>query len=95
MVLVYCEFQPSAHRNKRPATLMFLDDPADKFPMPVCSVCAQVIRKQQPNAILRDRAEFEKERKEKKAAARKAASGAKPGDAPPAESGPDQTSSGS
>ncbi|MHB8586134.1 MAG: hypothetical protein ACYDDF_09925 [Thermoplasmatota archaeon] len=72
MVLVYCEFQPAPHRNKRPATLIFLDDPNDKFPMPICSVCAQVIKKQQPNAVIRDRQEFEKERMDKRKAVAKA-----------------------
>lgn len=89
MVLVYCEFQPSQHRNKRPATLVFLDDPQDKFPMPVCSVCSQTIRKQQPNAILRDRSEYEKEKSDKKKAARKAATANPAGTAPAA---PDESS---
>lgn len=84
MVLVYCEFQPSQHRNKRPATLVFLDDPTDKFPMAVCSVCATYIQKHQPNAILRDRSEFEKERADKKKAARAAAKPA-PKEPQPAE----------
>lgn len=84
MVLVYCEFQPSQHRNKRPATLVFLDDPADKFPMAVCSVCAVYITKHQPAAIIRDRSEFEKEKADKKKAARAAAK--TPAPAAPADS---------
>jgi hypothetical protein len=71
MVLVYCEFQPAPHRNKRPATLIFLDDPNDKFPMPICSVCAQVVRRTQPNAILLERDQYEKEKASKRKAAQK------------------------
>jgi len=55
MVTKYCEFQPSEHRNKRPATLLFLDDENDKHPMAVCAICAETIKKLQPNAILKPR----------------------------------------
>lgn len=55
MAIKYCEFQPSEHRNKKPATLVFLDDETDKHPMAVCALCAEKIKKLQPNAIIRER----------------------------------------
>lgn len=55
MAIKYCEFQPSEHRNKKPATLLFLDDEQDKFPMAVCAICAEKIKKLHPNAIIRER----------------------------------------
>lgn len=74
----YCEFEPSEHRNKRTATLLFLDDEDDKFPMPVCDVCANAVKKMRPDAIL-------KPLREKKAkAAPKAAAAAPAAEAPPA-----------
>ncbi len=55
MVLRYCEFQPSQHRNKRPASLVFLDSEDDKFPMAICDVCAQALKRMNPTAIVKPR----------------------------------------
>lgn len=55
MAIKYCEFQPSEHRNKKPATLLFYDDEQDKHPMAVCAICAETIKKLQPKAILKER----------------------------------------
>lgn len=57
MVTKYCEFQPTQHRNKRPASLVFLDDEDDKHPMAICDVCANKLRQMNPTAIIRPRNE--------------------------------------
>ena len=69
MATKYCEFEPSQHRNKRVALLVFLDHPGDPHPLAICDVCAKKLKQMRPDAIVRDRKEFEADRK----AARKAA----------------------
>ncbi|MHB8606523.1 MAG: hypothetical protein ACYDCK_14865 [Thermoplasmatota archaeon] len=69
----YCEFQPSEHRNKRPATLLFYDDEADKHPLAVCEICANKLRKLYANPLLKPLRE--------KAVKAPKAPGAKPADA--------------
>ncbi|HVL49124.1 MAG TPA: hypothetical protein VM889_11245 [Candidatus Thermoplasmatota archaeon] len=53
MPIRYCEFQPSQHRNKRTATLLFLDDEHDKHPMAICDVCSMKLKQMRPDSILR------------------------------------------
>lgn len=73
----YCEFEPSQHRNKRVALMVFLDNPGDPHPLAICDVCAKKLKQMRPDAIVRDRKEFESEKK----ASRKAAAAPKPEDA--------------
>jgi hypothetical protein len=61
MVTKYCEFQPTQHKNKRPAAFVFLDDENDKHPMPICDVCAVKLKQMLPNAIVRSAAEMKKQ----------------------------------
>lgn len=77
----YCEFEPSQHRNKRVALMVFLDNPADPHPLAICDVCAKKLQQMRPDAIVKDRKAFESERK----AARKAAAPPKKEDEEPAE----------
>lgn len=84
MVTKYCEFEPSQHRNKRVAMLVFLDHPGDPHPLAICDVCAKKLKQMRPDAIVRERKEFEADKK----AARKAATAPKKEDADPAEDAP-------
>ncbi len=53
MAVKYCEFQPTQHRNKRPANLVFLDDEDDKHPLAICDACALKLKQMRPDAIVR------------------------------------------
>ena len=71
MALKYCEFEPSQHRNKRVAMMVFLDHPGDPHPLAICDVCAKKLKQMRPDAIVKERKEHEAEKKaEKKAAAK-------------------------
>ena len=74
MVIKYCEFEPSQHRNKRVASFVFLDEPNDPHPLAICDVCAQKLKQMRPDAIVKERKEHEKDKK----AAKKDAAGAAP-----------------
>lgn len=78
MVTKYCEFQPTQHKNKRPAAFVFLDDPTDKHPMPICDICSNKAKQMLPGCIIKPMAEWKRERE----AARSSAS------APPAPPAP-------
>jgi len=80
MATKYCEFEPSQHRNKRVALMVFLDSPGDPHPLAICDVCAKKLKQMRPDAIVRDRKEFEADKKAAKKAAAK-----KDDDAPAAE----------
>ena len=80
----YCEFEPSQHRNKRVALMVFLDHPGDPHPLAICDVCAKKLKQMRPDAIVRDRKEFESDKK----AARKAAAAPKKDDEAPADEAP-------
>jgi len=66
MVIKYCEFEPTQHRNKRVALQVFLDSPTDPHPLAICDVCAKKLMQMQPNAIVKDRKVFEAEKKKAK-----------------------------
>lgn len=53
MPIRYCEFQPTQHRNKRTASLLFLDDEHDKHPMAICDICSIKLKQMNPKAILK------------------------------------------
>lgn len=79
MVTKYCEFEPSQHRNKRVALMVFLDHPGDPHPLAICDVCAKKLLQMRPDAIVKPRKAFESERKAaRKEAAKPAAEGEKP-----------------
>ena len=78
MVIKYCEFEPTQHRNKRVALMVFLDTPDDPHPLAICDVCAKKLHQMRPDAIVKDRKDYEKERKAAKKDAAKT-------DAPPSE----------
>lgn len=84
MVTKYCEFEPSQHRNKRVAMMVFLDHPGDPHPLAICDVCAKKLKQMRPDAIVRDRKEFEADKK----AAKKAAAPKKEEDEPADENVP-------
>lgn len=67
MAIKYCEFEPTQHRNKRVAVMVFLDSPDDPHPLAICDVCAKKLHQMRPDAIVKDRKDFEKEKKAKKA----------------------------
>lgn len=75
MVLKYCEFEPSQHRNKRVALFVFLDEPGDPHPLAICDVCAKKLQQMRPDAIVKERKEHEKDKKaaKKEGSAEKAA----------------------
>lgn len=64
MALKYCEFEPSQHRNKRVAQFVFLDDEDDPHPLAICDVCAKKLQQMRPNAVVRDRKEHAKMKKD-------------------------------
>lgn len=74
MATKYCEFEPTQHRNKRVAGLVFLDEPNDPHPLAICDVCATKLKKMKPDAIVKERKVFEAD---KKAAKKEAAAPAK------------------
>ena len=63
MGIKYCEFEPTQHRNKRVAPLVFLDAAGDPHPLAICDVCATKLKKMRPDAIVMERKEFEKSKK--------------------------------
>jgi hypothetical protein len=67
MALKYCEFEPTTHRNKRVAQFVFLDEPNDPHPLAICDVCVAKLKQMRPGAIVKERKEFEKEKKAGKA----------------------------
>lgn len=67
MALKYCEFEPSQHRNKRVAFHVFLDSPSDPHPLAICDVCAAKLKQMRPDAIVRERKEFQAAKKKAKA----------------------------
>ena len=69
MALKYCEFEPTQHRNKRVASMVFLDSPNDPHPLAICEVCSNKLKQMRPDAIVKDRKTFEAEKKKGKAAA--------------------------
>ena len=69
MATKYCEFEPSQHRNKRVAPMVFLDHPGDPHPLAICDVCAKKLKQMRPDAIVQTRKEFESSRKASKKAA--------------------------
>jgi hypothetical protein len=81
MATKYCEFEPTQHRNKRVALMVFLDDPRDPHPLAICDVCAAKLKKMRPDAIVKTRKEFEAEKK----AAKKESSPKRADAAPPQE----------
>ena len=86
MVIKYCEFEPTQHRNKRVAPLVFLDEPNDPHPLAICDVCTKKLLQMRPTAIVKERKVWESEKKAaKKAAAKEQAEPAKPSndEAPP------------
>ena len=80
MVLKYCEFEPTQHRNKRVALYVFLDSPDDPHPLAICDVCTKKLKQMRPDAIVR-------ERKEHEALKKKAKQGAAPDAAPEKDEG--------
>lgn len=68
MVLKYCEFEPTQHRNKRVALFVFLDEPNDPHPLAICDVCVKKLKQMRPDAIVRERKEHEAIKKGKKPA---------------------------
>ena len=81
MVIKYCEFEPTQHRNKRVALHVFLDAPGDPHPLAICDVCTKKLKQMRPDAIVMERKEFEKQRK----ASKKEAAPANAADAPAEE----------
>lgn len=79
MVIKYCEFEPTQHRNKRVALLVFLDAPNDPHPLSICDVCTKKLKQMRPDAIVKERKVFESEKK----AAKKAAAAPKKEDEEP------------
>ena len=76
MAIKYCEFEPTQHRNKRVAPMVFLDAPGDPHPLAICDVCAKKLHQMRADAIVMTRKEFEAQRKKDKkeaAASEKAA----------------------
>lgn len=69
MALKYCEFEPTQHRNKRVASMVFLDSPDDPHPLAICEVCSNKLKQMRPDAIVKDRKTFESEKKKAKAGA--------------------------
>ena len=67
MALKYCEFEPTQHRNKRVASMVFLDGPNDPHPLAICEVCSNKLKQMRPDAIVKDRKAFEAEKKKAKA----------------------------
>lgn len=63
MVIKYCEFEPTQHRNKRVALHVFLDEPGDPHPLAICDVCAKKLKQMRPDAIVMERKEFEAQKK--------------------------------
>ncbi|GEM_PF-6386834 len=63
MVIKYCEFEPTTHRNKRVAQFVFLDEPNDPHPLAICDVCVNKLKQMRPGAIVKERKEYEKEKK--------------------------------
>lgn len=84
MAIKYCEFEPTQHRNKRVALMVFLDAPGDPHPLAICDVCAKKLKQMRPDAIVMDRKDFESQKKKDKKEAAKAAPSADEG-APPSE----------
>lgn len=80
MALKYCEFEPTQHRNKRVAQFVFLDEPNDPHPLAICDICAKKLQQMRPDAIVKERKDFDKAKKAAKKEAAKAAA-----DAPAAE----------
>ena len=91
MVIKYCEFEPTQHRNKRVALMVFLDEPGDPHPLAICDVCAKKLKQMRPDAIVKDRKEFEADKKKaKKASEAPKADKEQPGEtAEPSEAAPD------
>jgi hypothetical protein len=73
VAIKYCEFEPTQHRNKRVALMVFLDEPGDPHPLAICDVCAKKLKTMRPDAIVMDRKDFEKQKKGKAAAEKPAA----------------------
>lgn len=95
MVIKYCEFEPTQHRNKRVAAHVFLDAPDDPHPLAICDVCAKKLKQMRPDAIVMERKELEAQKKKaKKDAAKPAESGdaapAEPSEAPAETAAPDE-----
>lgn len=72
MAIKYCEFEPSQHRNKRVAQLVFLDEPGDPHPLAICDVCAKKLAQMRPDAIVKERKVYESEKKAAKNASAEA-----------------------
>lgn len=68
MVLKYCEFEPSQHRNKRIALFVFLDAPNDPHPLAICDVCVKKLTQMRPDAIVKERKVHEADKKAAKKA---------------------------
>ena len=66
MVIKYCEFEPTQHRNKRVALQVFLDAPDDPHPLAICDVCTKKLKQMRPDAIVMERKDFEKQKKASK-----------------------------
>lgn len=66
MVIKYCEFEPTQHRNKRVAAQVFLDEPGDPHPLAICDVCSKKLLMMRPDAIVMDRKEFLAQKKKGK-----------------------------
>jgi len=79
VAIKYCEFEPTQHRNKRVAGMVFLDEPDDPHPLAICDVCAKKLKHMRPDAIVMERKEFEAQKKKGK---KEAAATAKAEDAP-------------
>ncbi|HVM44941.1 MAG TPA: hypothetical protein VM582_03305 [Candidatus Thermoplasmatota archaeon] len=86
MAIKYCEFEPTQHRNKRVALMVFLDEPGDPHPLAICDVCAKKLKQMRPDAIVMDRKEFEAQKKKAK---KEAASPAEPAPAQPEPGAPE------
>ncbi|MFA5862060.1 MAG: hypothetical protein WDA16_10240 [Candidatus Thermoplasmatota archaeon] len=78
MATKYCEFEPTQHRNKRVAALVFLDEPNDPHPLAICDVCATKLKKMKPDAIVKERKQYETEKKASKKEAAAAPKTAQP-----------------
>ena len=91
MVIKYCEFEPTQHRNKRVAPMVFLDAPGDPHPLAICDVCAKKLKQMRADAIVMDRKDFESQRKKDKKESAKAAAETPPeGEAPQGEAPPSE-----
>lgn len=78
MVIKYCEFEPTQHRNKRVAAMVFLDTPDDPHPLAICDVCAKKLHQMRPDAIVMLRKEFDAQKKKAKKDAAPAEKAAEP-----------------